>query len=214
VSTPIIVMGESGSGKTRSLLNLNPATTLLVQALDKKLSFKSPEWRKFDPATKAGNIFVTDDAQQIMALMKGTKRKVIVLDDFQYVLVNEFMRRSDQKGYDKFNDIGRNCWDILMLANTLPEDVRVYFMWHTQLDDFGNTKPKTVGKMLDDKVVIAGMVTICLKAVIQSGRHLFTTRNNGADTVKSPEGMFPEDFIENDLAMVDKAVCSYYGIAQ
>lgn len=212
MSTPILVLGESGSGKSAALRNLDPARTLLIQALHKPLPFKNSDWQVFNPESKKGNIFVTDKATDILHLMNNTKRKVIVIDDFQYVMANEFMRRSDERGYDKFTEIGRNAWNILMAAGALAPDVRVYLLTHTDTNDMGRVKVKTIGKMLDEKITVEGMFTVVLRAVVRDKEHLFTTQNNGMDTVKSPIDMFAEEAIPNDLKFVDDSICTYYGI--
>ncbi|HUH37641.1 MAG TPA: ATP-binding protein, partial [Spongiibacteraceae bacterium] len=117
MSIVTMVLGESGTGKSASLRNLGPANALLIQAVRKPLPFKSPEWKRFDNETcRTGNIFHTDHAGQIITLMRKTKRKIIVLDDFQYVMANEFMRRTNEKGFDKFTEIGKNAWDIINAA--------------------------------------------------------------------------------------------------
>jgi len=214
MSTPILILGDSGSGKSASLRNLDPAKTLLIQALHKPLPFRNKGWKPYDPATKTGNIFVTDKSVDILMYMQGTKKKVIVIDDFQYVMANEFMRRSDERGYDKFTEIGRNAWNILCMAGALPLDVRVYLLTHTETNDAGRVKVKTIGKMLDEKITVEGMFTVVLRCVVRDKEHLFATQNNGSDTTKTPMGMFEEELIDNDLAAVDNAICAYYDIPQ
>lgn len=211
MSIPTLILGESGSGKSASLRNMDPSKTLLVQAIAKPLPFKN-DWKVFDPDTKKGNIFVTDKATDILMLIQNTKRKIIVIDDFQYVMANEFMRRSDERGYDKFTEIGRNAWNILMMTAQLPPDVRVYVLAHTDTNDAGRVKLKTIGRMLDEKITVEGMFTMVLRCVVRDGEHFFTTRNNGSDTVKSPMGLFKDELIQNDLASVDEELCKYYEI--
>lgn len=211
MSTATLILGESGTGKTTSLRNMDPQQTLLIQALKKPLPFKVKGWAHFDKEkSPKGNIFVTDQSDKIVALMTKTQRKVIVLDDFQYVLANEYMRRTDETGYAKFTDIGKHAWDILNAASSLSDDVRVYILGHTQSDDFGRIKIKTIGKMLDEKITVEGMFSIVLRTMVQNGNYLFATKNNGSDTVKSPLGLFDSDLIENDLAVVDRAIADYY----
>jgi hypothetical protein len=220
MSISALILGESGTGKTTSLRNLPAASTLLIQPVRKPLPFRSGDWRLFDKAdaqkngsARAGNVFVTDRSDEIIRLMRGTSRDVIVLDDFQYCLANEYMRRSEEKGFEKFADIGRHAWDILTAANELSAQKRVYIMGHTQTDDFGRVKVKTIGKMLDEKIVIEGMFSIVLRTAVSNGAYLFSTRNNGSDTVKTPIGLFADDMIDNDLAEVDAAIVDYYQLA-
>ena len=218
MSIACMILGQSGTGKTASLRNLDPAHTLLIQAVKKPLPFRSKGWTWFDKeANPHGNIFVTDQATTIIKLMRGTKRSVIVLDDFQYILANEFMRRvldkeSGNAAFAKYNEIAHNAWSILMAASQLADDKRVYILGHTQEDDAGRIKAKTIGKLLDEKVCVEGYFTIVLKTVVQDGRYLFSTRNDGMDTVKTPLGMFNDALIENDLAAVDKTIREYYNI--
>lgn len=210
MSISSLIIGDSGTGKTTSLRNFSPQDVLLIQSVRKPLPFRSKDWTSFSAGNPTGNVFITDRSDEIMTIMLKTRRKIIVLDDFQYILANEFMRRSEERGFDKFTDIGRHAWDVITTANNLPADVRVYILGHTQADDFGRVKVKTIGKLLDEKIVIEGMFSIVLRTVVSDGRYMFSTRNNGNDTVKTPIGLFETDVIENDLAAVDQAITAYY----
>lgn len=215
MSIVTMVLGESGTGKSTSLRNLDPADTLLVQAVKKPLPFKSSAWKRFNKdKCKEGNIFQTDAASQIITLMQKTKRKVIVLDDFQYVMANEFMRRTGETGFNKFTEIGKNAWDIINAAAALPEEVRVYILSHIETSESGHTKIKTIGRMLDEKIALEGMVTIVLRTMLRDGQYLFATRNNGSDTTKTPMGLFDAESIDNDLQSVDQAIQSYYELTE
>jgi hypothetical protein len=202
VSVATLILGSSGSGKSTALRNLNPKDVALIQAIRKPLPFKT-DWKPY----------VTDQSEKIIAAMKKTDRKIIVIDDYQYTMANEFMRRSDERGYDKFTEIGRHAWDILTAATALADDVRVYILSHTQEDDSGHVKMKTIGKMLDEKITLEGMVTIVLRTSVTDGLYQFSTRNNGSDSVKTPMGLFDSEKIDNDLALVDAAIVDYYGLS-
>lgn len=214
MSVVTIVLGESGTGKTTSLRRLNPAEALLIQAIKKPLPFRSKDWGYHSKENPNGNCFAVDDKDSIISLMKRTARKIIVLDDVQYIMANEFMRRSHETGFQKFTDIGKGIWEILNASSSLGEDVRVYLLWHNQTDDQGHSKAKTIGKLLDEKITIEGMVSIVLKTAVVNGNYLFATHNSGYDTTKTPVGLFDDDTIENDLASVDAAICDYYNIGQ
>lgn len=214
MSIATLILGQSGTGKTASLRNLDPAHTLLIQSVRKPLPFRSKGWSEIDKAQGTGNIFVTDQSSQIVTAMRKTKREIIVIDDFQYVLANQFMRRSDEKGFDKFTEIARSAWDILMAATQLEPYKRVYILGHTQEDDHGRIKAKTIGKLLDEKITLEGLLTIVLRTSVINGQYLFSTQNSGMDTVKSPIGLFDEQLIENDLAAVDAAIFAYYGLTE
>lgn len=215
MSIVAMILGESGAGKTTSLRNLDPTKTLLIQAVRKPLPFRAAGWSTYNKATKAGSIIVTDHAPFIVGAMKSIERPIVVIDDFQYILANEFMRRVTDKevgnaAFQKYNEIARSAWDILMAASSLADDRRVYVLSHTTTDESGHTKVKTIGKLLDEKIVLEGLVTIVLRTSVRDGRFVFQTQNDGNDTTKSPLEMFDERFIDNDLKAVDDAICSYY----
>jgi hypothetical protein len=212
MSTVTIIVGESGTGKTSSLRNMTADDTLLIQAIPKPLPFQSSGWSKFSKENPAGNIFIRDDSDGITHILRNTKRKIIILDDVQYIMANEFMRRSHERGFDKFNEIAKSIWNILVAANELADDVRVYMLWHSQTDDTGKVKVKTIGKLLDEKITIEGMVSIVLRTQLLNGNYLFRTNNDGHDTTKSPMGMFDDETIPNDLKLVDKSICNFYNI--
>jgi len=214
MSTATLILGESGTGKTASLRNLDPSKTLLIQAQKKPLPFKSKGWAVYDKTTAKGNILVTDKSHVIASALKAFKHPIVVIDDWQYILANEFMERSEEKGFDKFTEIGRHAWDVMRAAAHGPDWRRVYVLAHTQSDEFGRTKIKTIGKLLDEKITVEGMVSIVLRTVVGGGQYQFSTQNNGLDTTKSPMGMFSEQLIDNDLKAVDDAICDYYSLAK
>ncbi len=216
MSIATLILGKSGTGKSASLRNLDPADTLLIQVIRKPLPFRSSGWGYFDRDDRPdGNILVSERWDSIIKAMRGTKRKIIVVDDFQYLLANEFMRRTDEKGYDKFTDIAKHAWEVMSAASDLAPDVRVYLLSHIEENEAtGAMKMKTIGKLLDEKITPEGLVTIVLRTSVEDGRYLFTTRNNGMDTTKSPMGLFDEDKVENDLQAVDARITDYYDINQ
>lgn len=205
MSTPILLLGESGTGKSTAYRNLKPENTLLLQAIKKPLPFKADGWGYWSESNKAGNIFATDHTGSIIDLMQKTKRKIILLDDFQYILANELLRRYRETGYGKFSEIGYNGWNIMTVAASLPDDVHVYILAHTMTGEDGITKIKTPGKLLET-YTMEGMFSIVLRTVIRDGEFFFSTKNSGSDTVKSPMGMFDSELIPNDLVVVEQAL--------
>jgi len=177
------------------------------------LPFRSKEWKYLSP--EGGSVFVTDDSARICEAMNRSRKEIIVIDDFQYLLANEFMRRvtdveTGNGAFAKYNEIARHAWDVITTATSLAEQKRVYILSHTSTDDFGKVKIKTIGKLLDEKIVLEGLVSIVLRTSVTNGNYMFSTKNNGYDTVKSPLGLFDADLIENDLLAVDQAIKSYY----
>lgn len=206
MGTVVFILGRSGTGKSYSMRNFNPEEVAIINVQGKILPFRT--------GGKNYAIKNTDDVDEIIKNLRlvANSCKTIVIDDFQYVMANEFMRRSAERGYDKFTEIARHAWDIVDAVRTLPEDVIVYIMCHTDTDNDGIERLKTIGKMLDEKIVLEGMSTIVLKTNVCDGKYTFVTQNNGKDTVKSPADMFPAYAIENDLKYVDEKIRNYYGI--
>lgn len=197
----VMVYGHSGSGKSASLRNFDPEQVAVINVLGKPLPFRSNM-----------KTYITNDYGKIDAAIHSTKRKSIVIDDATYLMTGEFMRNAKVAGYQKFTDMAANFNTLLMRAKELPDDVVVYFFGHSERNEDGGEKFKTVGKLLDEKVCVEGYFTIVLKTVVQDGRYLFSTRNDGMDTVKTPLGMFNDALIDNDLAAVDKTIREYYNI--
>lgn len=197
----VMVYGHSGSGKSASLRNFDPEQVAVINVLGKPLPFRSNM-----------KTYITNNYGKIDAAIHSTKRKSIVIDDATYLMTGEFMRNAKVAGYQKLTDMAANFNALLMRAKELPDDVVVYFFGHSERDGDGGEKFKTIGKLLDEKVCVEGYFTIVLKTVVQDGRYLFSTRNDGMDTVKTPLGMFNDALIENDLAAVDKTIREYYNI--
>lgn len=212
MSYATLVLGESGTGKTCSLRNLDPKNTLLIQPVRKPLPFRSTGWKEIKQKGDGNNILVCSNPQAIINCMHASPFDVIVVDDWQYILASMYMAARNVKGFDKFTEIGGAGFDLCQAAGQLSEEKRVYVLAHTTSDEFGNTRIKTLGKLLDDKIVVEGMFTTVLRTHVENGRYLFSTQNSGSDTVKSPMGMFSEQYIENDLAAIDRVICDYYGI--
>jgi hypothetical protein len=219
MSIATMILGQSGTGKTTSLRNMKPDDVLLIQAVKKPLPFRSKEWVPCTKANPSGSILVTDCAPTIVGAMQRTPKPIIIIDDFQYILANEFMRRvldpaKGNEAFAKYNEIAKNAWDILMCAGRLPDSTRVYILAHTQEDESGHVKAKSIGKLLDEKITMEGLLTIVMRTAVINGQYLFSTQNSGLDTVKTPLGMFDEPHIPNDLASVDKCIADYYELTQ
>ena len=198
-SVPVLLIGASGSGKSTSLRNFKGDEVAVVNVLGKPLPFKSD--------IKAGKC---DNYDVILKAIASTQKKTIVIDDANYLITSEFMNKSSVKGYDKYNELANNFWNLINGIKNIEGGKTVYLIMHEDTDENGNVKPKTIGKLLDDKVNIQGMFTICIRTMFENGNYIFRLKTNGQDCVKTPFGMFENDTMENDLKAFDKVVREYY----
>lgn len=203
----VLVMGESGTGKSTSMRNCDAAITAVVNTVGKPLPFKN----HFDMLNNE------TDARKITKYMKdqaAAGKKIIVVDDFQYILAVPYMNRIKETGWDKYNDFGANYFEIIDVCKDLPDDVVVVYMTHLETLDNGLTTVKLIGKLLREKITIEGLFTVVLRTGVNEGKYYFYTQNSGKDTVKSPLGMFPSYAIDNDLNYVVDKIRNYYEIGE
>lgn len=202
----ICIAGESGSGKTTSLRNLSPDTTYIIDADKKGLSWRG--WKK-QYNTERKNYYVCDEPRKVGATMLGVSKtrpevKVLVVDTIGSIMVADEMRRSKEKGYDKWVDLAQCMWDIVDMAYLLRDDLTVIFIAHTQTDRDDNgylfTRIKTSGKKLD-KICLESKFTTVLIAKCLDGKYIFETHANNS-TAKTPFGLYDESTIENDISKV------------
>jgi len=203
MAIPVLILGESGTGKSASLRNFKRGEIAVINVAGKPLPFRSDL-----------GMISTDQYPAIVRALKGMQTPSAAVDDAQYLLANAFMRRSGEMGYQKFTDIAKDYWSLIAetVSRDLPADRIVYFLSHLERDQNGFEKVKTIGKLLDEKITVEGLFTIVLKTHVEDGQYTFYTQNSGMDTVKSPIGMFAEMQIPNDLKAVDDAIREYYGI--
>lgn len=214
MAIPIYILGKSGSGKSTSLRNLNPDDIMVIKVINKRLPFNESKLLTWDKETKTGSKFSTDNYSVVKALlskMEEVGKKIVIIDDIQYLMSNEFMRRASEKGFEKFTQIGQQMWDLLdFIQNTINPDMRVYMLSHIDEED-GVQKIKTIGKLLDNTICLEGLATIVLGSAKVKDDYLFETQSNGRNTLKSPMGMF-EATEPNDLNIIDKKIVDFYEI--
>lgn len=199
----VLILGESGTGKTSSMRNFQPGEIAIINVAKKPLPFRSKI------KTYNTNSYTVAEKAIVGYVRKGAKS--IAIDDIQYLMTDEFMRRSQEAGYQKYTDMAANYNGLFDLAPQLPDDVILYLFSHIERDDQGHEAPRTVGKMVREKLCVEGKVTITLHTYVESGKYYFRTHSSGeGDISKSPIGMFETDLIENDLKMVDKTIRKYY----
>ena len=199
----VLIMGESGTGKSTSLRNCDPATTAVINPVGKPLPFKN-HFEMLNNET---------DARKIVKYMKeqcAAGKKLLVVDDFQYILAVPYMNRIKETGWDKYNDFGANYFEIIDCCKDLPDDVVVVYMTHLETLDNGLTTVKLIGKLLREKITIEGLFTVVLRTGVNEAKYYFYTQNSGKDTVKSPLGMFTAYAIDNDLNYVVDKIRNYY----
>lgn len=199
---PVLVIGETGSGKTYSLKNFDPSEVGIFSVEKGRLPFKG-DFKVVKHAT------YTDIAK----IFSAPKLKRYVIDDSQYLLVNELFDRAKDSGYQKYTDMALNFRNLVHAVNhNLPDDVIVYFLHHSEQDtNTGKIKAKTVGRMIDQYLTLEGVFDIVLLTAVEGNQHYFITQSDGYTTAKSPEGMFDLK-IPNDLAFVDKTIREFWGL--
>ncbi|MBR3247957.1 MAG: AAA family ATPase [Clostridiales bacterium] len=202
-----IIYGKSGTGKSRSLKEFDEDEILFVNTVNKRLPFQ----KKFKYEYK------TADVEKVKNALKKMPTKTAVIDDFGYQQTAKFMaghnQRSGGSSFDLYNAIADDAYGLIMyIKDELPDDIIVYLIMHEETSDYGDTKLKTIGKLLDQKVCVEGMVTICLRAMKEgTSKYFFRTQSDGQDISKSPENMFDIQ-IDNNLAEVDKRIREYWGL--
>lgn len=200
MGVPVLILGESGSGKSASLRNFEPEEVGIFNVAGKPLPFR----KKLQSAT-------TSDYEYIKRIIHKSEKKAFVIDDSQYLMCFESFARAKDTGFGKFTDFALHFYNLVQFViQQTPEDVIVYFLHHTETDsNTGKIKAKTMGKMLDNQLTLEGLFAIVLQCVTDGKKHTFVTQSDGNTTAKSPMEMFPLE-IENDLKMVDQTIREYY----
>ena len=212
MSNLIVVLGESGTGKSTSMRHLNPESTVIFNVLQKPLPMRGYR-RLFSEERK--NYLESDDYNFIIKCLHAINErrpeiKIVVIDDFSFLMNNEFMRRARETGYGKFTEMGLNMFEIMSICTSLRPDLHIYLMCHTEKDHTGIIKPKTVGKMTGDYVGIAERVAIVLHSQVIDRQYKFLTQNDGVYMAKSPMEMFTDLYIDNDLSTIDEEIRKYF----
>lgn len=222
----IALVGESGSGKSTSIRNLDPKETFIISTTGKRPGIKGAI-KKYPTFTKTdtgytGNFVTTSNVDKIETILKyiNTKRpdiKVVVIDDYQYVMAFEAMDRAGDKGFDKFTQMAQHAYQVLKSAMNMRDDLYVVVSTHSEnTGDRINPyyKMKTLGKMLDNTITLEGLFTYVFFTSIQrdddgNPSYKFMTNSDGSTTGKSPMGLFDELYIDNDLKLVIDRIDEY-----
>lgn len=196
----VLVLGESGSGKSTSLRNFEPGEVGIFNVAGKPLPFRKNLQSMNNVRYKA-----------IINELRRNSKKTYVIDDSQYLLAFDSFDKAGQKGYDKFTEMAVNFQKLIRTANETSEDTIVYFLHHTELRNDGRLKAKTIGQMLDNQLTVEGMFPIVLLAQCNEGQYQFMTNSDGTNPCKSPMDMFDQT-IDNDLKFVDSQIREYWGL--
>ena len=198
---PVLIMGESGSGKSSSLRNFKPEEIAIFNVAGKPFPFRN----KFSALT-------VDDPRIIMAKLRQNNMNCYVIDDSQYLMAFKLIARLNDKGYEKYTEIAKDFRDMVdTIVKETSKDTIVYFLHHSEQRDDGHYKAKTSGKMIDNWLTLEGLFSIVLMAVTDGKKHQFITQSDGTNTCKSPMEMFAAE-IDNDLKYVDETIREYYGL--
>lgn len=197
---PVLDMGASGSGKSAGVRNLDSKTTAIYNVAGKPLPVK----KKFDMMVK------TSDVDEIIKSLRRNTTNCYVIDDSQYLMAFKLIDKINESGYGKYTEIAKDFKRLIdtIVDETTPDTI-VYFLHHTEITDDGKIKAKTSGKMIDNWLTLEGLFSIVIMSVATENKHLYITQSDGTNTCKSPMGML-ENPMENDLALVDKAIREYY----
>jgi len=216
MSNAILVIGESGTGKSTSIRNLDNKETFIINVLGKTLPFKGANktYSNVSQDWSEGNSYSSSDNTKVIKAIKYINNsrldiKNLIIDDFIYLMSSEFMEKALIKGFDKFSEMAKNAWDIIRCVSSCRDDLFCVILTHSETTNEGKVKCKTLGKMLDDKINIEGMFTTVLHSLIVDGEYKFLTQNNGQFMAKSPMGMFDKKLIDNDLSFAKQRMTSY-----
>lgn len=214
----VLIIGESGTGKSTSIRTLPPSETFIINVMGKALPFKGSNslYKEFNNENTDGNIYSQTDPFKIVAAIKfiNDKRpdiKNLIIDDYTYIVTTEFMERATEKGFNKFAEMAKNSWSVLYEAvKGLRKDLTCFILAHSEMKAEGVIKTKTIGKMTDEKVNIEGLFSVVLHSIYDDGQYKFLTNRDDIRIAKSPFMMFESKFIDNDLSEVKKSMEKYY----
>ena len=220
----VLVIADSGTGKSTSIRTLNPKETFIINIANKPLPFKGykSKYTQISKENPKGNLTSAASAPGIIKAMKHvndkmTHIKTLVIDDWQYMSSFEYFDRAHEKGYDKFTQIAANLAQVAKMPKDMREDLTIFFLTHsedsTDVNGHRKVKAKTIGKMIDNTLTLEGLFSIVLFGRVKKDEdgleYGFDTVNNGENTCKSPMGMFEDSFIENDLQLVKDCIAEY-----
>lgn len=218
MSNPLLIIGRPGSGKSSSIYTLNPKTTFIISVASKALPFRGAS-KKYTPITgwddTTNNWFATDNCERILTCIQMVNKNrpdidTLIIDDWQYMLSHEFMRRASERSFDKFTDLAKNAWQSIMTLKACRKSLFTVVIGHSELDNHGFYRIKTLGKLLSEKMDFEGEFEMCLHARVVDGAYVFQTQQDNEYMARNPRGLFDDLFIPNDLLNVKNAIETYF----
>ena len=215
------IVGATGTGKSTSIKHLNPEETYIINVAKKELPFKGSE-KLYNVEKK--NYKEVDDANEISRLLKTISDKAphiknIIIEDSNYIMGFNIVAKATEVGFTKFSVMARDMVDLFRTARQLRDDITVFYLTHPEtIEDGGEIigyKIKTAGKLIDNQVLLEGLLTVCLYTNVEetkdgSATYSFVTNRYKKMPAKSPAGMFNDVKIPNDLQLVVNTLNEYY----
>jgi len=212
----VLILGRSGTGKTASMRNLDEKTTFFINVLDKSLPFRGGS-KKYKAIKswddKEGNYFASKDWQKILKCIQVVVRrediKTLIIDDLTYIMTTEYINRANEESFKKYVEIAAHITAIVDAGQTNRPDLVTFFIAHSEIDNAGVSVIQTIGKLLNNKLVLEGKFTITFHSMVVDGEYKFLTQHDGYYLARSPIDMFAENYIDNDLVAIQDAIIKY-----
>lgn len=215
------IVGPTGTGKSTSIKHLDPKETYIINVAKKELPFKGAE-KLYNAENK--NYKEVDDANEITRLLKTISEKAphiknIIIEDSNYIMGFNLVSKATEVGFTKFTIMAKDMVDLFREARKLRDDLKVFYFTHPEtIEDGGEIigyKIKTAGKMIDNQIVLEGLLTVCLYTFVEESKdgtsnYYFLTNRFRKYPAKSPDGMFNDIKIPNNLQMVVDTINEYY----
>jgi len=226
----VLIEAYTGSGKTYSIMNIDPEKAMLIQVIPKRLTFaEGVNWKPWDGKEKKGSTMSVSRLREVATanqttfvqalktfvrqMIEDNGKEIIIIDDLVYVMTQSFMKNIGIDGFKKWNELAAEITEVLTIADTIYADARIYYMTHPEEDNNGKLKMKTAGKLVDSLVTPEGLFNTVIGVQVKDGKHWFKVQSTSfAENYKSPIGMFTEDLIPSDLEDFDTALCQRLGI--
>ena len=203
MAVKVLIVGESGAGKSASLRNFDEKEVAIFNVSEKPMPFR-----------KKLPMMMTSNMKTIAQAIRQNDRNCYVVDDAGLAMAFYLFGKVSETGYGKFTEVAKQFYDMVQAVDDCSDDTIVYFTMHCDRSDDGNKiKAKTAGKMIDSQLTLESLFSIVLYCVTDGKRHYFITQSDGVTTAKSPMEMFPLE-MDNDLKQVDTAIREYYGLAK